>query len=750
MRSQSQPGDVETAAPSMTADAADEGSVIVSSAGQRIGPYQIVRTLGSGGMGSVYLARRVDGQFEQEVAVKVVKRGAHTELVLERFHAERQILAALQHPNICRLLDGGSGPDGLPYFVMERIDGEPIDGYCKWHRPPLRRRLELFLAICDAVKYAHQRLVVHCDLKPRNILVTGEGVPKLVDFGIAKLLEQPSEGGTHSGFMTPAYASPEQVRGERITTATDVHALGIVLYELLAGAHPFGGSGVGPADLQRAILEEEPVPPSLAIGSARLGRPLRGDLDTIVLRALSKDPARRYASAGDLAADVERHLAGQPVLARRDSLRYRAGKFVRRHRLGVAAAVTLFVSLVGGITATAWQAGVAERQRARAERHYAAVRLTANALVFDVHDAIVDLQGSTAARKLVVAHALRLYDGLAGDAHGDPGLQRELAETYRKLGDVQGRPGMPNLGDFAGARASYDKGLTLAEELVARDPGDLAARHQRGLLLRVIGRNLWRAHDLEGALAYARRALDDENVVLAARPGDLDAGLLAANLDIDIADYLVDLGRGGQAVSTYRRSLARYVALAEGTSEPRARRGIPFALHKIGDASLDAGDPRGALVEYLGSLVLDEASVARAPDDVYAQRQLALSQAKVGKALRSAGDAGAALPRFLRALKTYRNLLAADPLDARGRRDLAVGLTHVGRTYHDVAVGLAPTSPDGARAAYDQAAAVLREALVLYAEITAKGELRERDKDDAHDIEKDLVTYAEESGRLAR
>jgi non-specific serine/threonine protein kinase/serine/threonine-protein kinase len=745
MDTRPEPGGAETAMPSMTAEAGD-GDGAAAPIELRLGPYEVLRALGSGGMGSVYLARRVDGQFEQEVAIKVVKRGADSELILERFRAERQILAGLQHPNICRLLDGGSSADGRPYFVMERIEGEPIDAYCQWHNLTLRRRLELFLAVGDAVKYAHQRLVVHCDLKPRNILVTDDGVPKLVDFGIAKLLERPAEGGTHSGFMTPEYASPEQIRGDRITTATDVHALGIVLYQLLAGTHPFAAAGKSPVELSRAILETEPRPPSQAVGSRRLGRPLRGDLDTIVLRALSKDPARRYASAGDLAADVERHLAGRPVRARRDSMRYRAGKFVRRHRLGVAATAAAFISLVAGIGATAWQARVARSERARAERDFAEVRRTANAMVFDLHDAILDLAGSTAARRLLVAHALRLFE-LAPDAHGDPALQRELAEAYRKLGDVQGRPGMPNLGDLAGARASYDKGLALVEEIVARAPGDLAARHQRNHLLRVLGRQRWWTGDLDGALARAQRAFADEVAVLAARPDDIEASRLAANLEVDLGDYLGDLGRGDESLHSYRRALVRYTAVAEASDEPRFQRGISFAMEKIGDALLARGEPHGALAQYLAGLILDEANAARMPGDAQAQRRLAETQRMVANALTRCGDPRGAQPLLLRSLETSRRFLAADPLDVLARGAVAATLAHLGRAHR--AVALATADPGAARAEYAQAEVHLREALATYGDVAARQELHAYDGE-IREIEAEIVACADAASRLGR
>ena len=273
LRAHAQPGSfLEWHAP-IPADLRGDPDASGSRIGERLGAYELVRHLGTGGMGTVYLARRVDGLFSQDVAIKLVKRGMDTDAILRRFHAERQILAGLDHPNISRLLDGGTTVDGLPYFVMEHIDGEPIDVYCRRHQLSLHRRLELFLVVCDAVQYAHRNLVVHRDLKPRNILVGSTGQPKLLDFGIAKFLGPgPQATRTEARIMTPEYASPEQVRGGPVTTATDVHALGILLYQLLAGHNPFTHTPLPADELARAILEQTPPPPSQVVAGPVPGR----------------------------------------------------------------------------------------------------------------------------------------------------------------------------------------------------------------------------------------------------------------------------------------------------------------------------------------------------------------------------------------------------------------------------------------------------------------------------------------------
>ncbi len=367
----------------------------VATVPQVIGPYRLLHELGHGGMGTVYLAERADGQFEQRVAIKLLATSARQPNLHQRFLAERQILARLEHPHIARLLDGGmtipvpGQPEGLPYFVMEYVPGQPLTTYCDVHRLSVEQRLRLFETVCTAVQYAHQNLIIHRDLKPSNILVTDDGTVKLLDFGIAKLLEEDASETlqtlTGLPLMTPEYASPEQVRGESITTATDVYQLGVLLYELLTGRRPHRIPSRVLHEVARIICQEAPQRPSTAVEQVasenptainharntspeRLRRQLSGDLDTIVLMAMRKEPSRRYASAESLAADVQRHLAGQPVLARTDTLGYRATKFVQRHRWGVAATVGLLVLLAGIAVTMTLQARRIAEERNRAEQ----------------------------------------------------------------------------------------------------------------------------------------------------------------------------------------------------------------------------------------------------------------------------------------------------------------------------------------------------------------------------------------------
>ena len=478
--------------------------------------------------GVVYRAFRADDQYRKEVALKVMRAGHDSGSVIARFRKERQILASLEHPNIARLLDGGTTESGAPYLVMELIEGRAIGEYCDEHKLSVADRLQLFVQVCAAVQYAHQRLIIHRDIKRGNILVTGDGVPKLLDFGIAKILDldgglgQPEATLTIFRLLTPQYASPEQVRGEPITTASDVYSLGVVLYELITGQSPYPKTKDGPQETAHAVCEFEPLKPSTAVrlrkSSARsstlahnsesqtrvrtperLAKQLRGDVDNIVLMALRKESVRRYASAEQFASDIRRYLERVPVLAHKDSWGYRTSKFVVRHKAGVLGATLVALILIAGIIITMREARIAQRR-------FNDVRTLANSLIFDVHDSIRDLPGSTPARKIIVERALQYLNGLAHESAGDVGLQRELAAAYERVGSVQRDYLENNLGDAEGSLASCKKALDLRTQISAasKDWNDRLTLAQD---YRLVAHQLWANGDPRGARDPIARAI---------------------------------------------------------------------------------------------------------------------------------------------------------------------------------------------------------------------------------------------------
>lgn len=430
--------------------------------GQRLGAYRIVRKLGSGGMGDVYLAERADDEYQQQVAIKLVRAGAFTPQVQGRLRTERQILAQLQHPNIARLLDGGRAPDGTPYLVMEYIDGEPIDSYCDRRRLTLPQRIELVRTVCSAVHYAHQNLIVHRDLKPNNILITPNGEVKLLDFGIAKLLDTRHSAHTlavtHIDYrvMTPAHASPEQVRGEGITTASDIYVLGVLLFELLSGRKPFQLVGSRLTDMERIICEQEPPLPSSMVertaqesrqllediltcrstSRTRLRKDLQGDIDNIVMMAMRKDPARRYNSAEQLSADLGRHLSGQPVIATSDSWAYRTRKFITRHRLPVIASVAGIAMLTAFAVITFIQARHIARERdiVAAERSRAEQVSSFLVELFELSDPSKSRGNQVTARELLDIGSRRVSVGLADQPETRATLLGTIGQVYSSLG----------------------------------------------------------------------------------------------------------------------------------------------------------------------------------------------------------------------------------------------------------------------------------------------------------------------------
>ncbi|MBV9158681.1 MAG: protein kinase [Acidobacteriaceae bacterium] len=680
--------------------------------GRRVGQYKILDEIGSGGMGMVFRGARADDEYSQHVAIKVVGGVFASKAHLERFRTERQILANLNHPNIARLLDGGTTPEGLPFLVMEYIEGAPINEYCENHQLDLRTRLELFLKICGAVQYAHQNLIIHRDLKPGNILVTNDGIPKLLDFGIAKIL-QPLEQEIHPAqertiaalrVFTPEYASPEQLEDRPVTTASDVYSLGVVLYVLLTRSWPYIADSDSASSILQAVKVQSPRKPSTAIDKSARGadlsrkpaaavsgesprqlqKELAGDMDAIVLKSLERDPSRRYSSVEQFAGDIRRFLSGQPVHARLPTLRYRAAKFVRRNAVAVSAAALVAIAALIAVGWIVRAERTATRERARAEQHFNNVRSLANSLIFDIHDSIKDLPGSTPARKTIVDRALKYLDGLSRDTPKDVSLQRELASAYQRVALVQGDTRGASLGDVAGGLATMQKAVAIWERLVKINPGNVddlvnlaygrrmlanfyAAAGKPGVDRQVaqalaiaeplaksaplnprVQRELERdyitfadvesqAGNLNTALDYMQRAFSSMQQGLAAQPRDPDLTHSLAVVETKIGDLLEQLGRRDEALDYVRRSLAIYELLAANPTNASARREMGVVLYKHGEILIANGQAAAALQSFDRGLELVGPLAAADPRNELFQDDISGFHIERGFALIAAG-----------------------------------------------------------------------------------------------------------------
>lgn len=717
---QASAGFLETPLPALSLS--DEGLV---GPGSRVGPYLALDRIGRGGMGDVFAAVRADGQFEQKVALKIVRSGFATADVLERFRAERQILAGLDHPNIARLLDGGATANGAPYLVMELVEGVPVDEYCSARALSVNERLQMFLQICSAVQYAHQRLVIHRDVKPGNILVTADGVPKLLDFGIAKMLDP--AGGTKETMLRPftlEYASPEQVRGELVSTASDVYGLGVVLYQLLTGRLPYAVEGGTPGELADAITSRDPERPSTAVArdasdlrlgtpSRRLQKELRGDLDVILLKALRKEPDKRYSSAGEFADDIRRYLAGAAVAARQGTWSYRAGRFVRRHRAGVAAAALVVLTLIAGMAVTLREARIAEANRRRADARFNDVRKLANSLIFEIQDSIQNIAGTTVAQTLILQRSLEYLDRLAKESGNEPDLVRELAAAYDRIAELQGDPFKMHPGNPRDALVSFHKAIAMHEALVRSNPqngrdqlelavayhhyagfqtglGDLASAFEYdtralGILSRephspprdartamlIVGvltrRGMMQTgNGLMARFGSVRNGLDDLHQALEIAgqaivrfPADETLKYQQGTLELAIGSGLLKIGDRSQAIVHVRRAIDLFEPIAQNGNDVRAAFNLAVAYGQAGDALLIERRTSEARLYY--SKFLESASRVAVADQNSegAQRTEAIALAEMGHVLDESGRTRDGLGYLRRGLAK----IAADSTD---------------------------------------------------------------------------------------
>jgi tetratricopeptide (TPR) repeat protein len=660
------------------------------------GPFRLEKKIGEGGMGAVYLARRI-ADFEQLAAVKLLLDGHGEEEVAARFHAEQQVLASLNHPNIVRLLDAGVIEGGIPYIAMDYVEGMPLDCYCERTKPDLRQRVHLVISILDALDYAHRRFLAHCDLKYSNVLVEDSGAVHLLDFGIAKLLNLSRYGienpmTRHFRPFTPEFASPEQLLGRPLTTATDVYTAGVLLYGLLAGEHPFEEVVMQPVTLLNHICSEDPEPPSRRV--LRRKNPLQdsqeldADLDAITGKALRKDPDRRYRSAAEFRDDLQRYLDGLPVLARQGTIRYRISKFARR-RTGLAVAVLALVAFaVAGTAGTVWEAARAARERSRAEARFKDVRRLANALLDSYHEKLKNFPGSTSAQQLLVTRSLGYLENLASKRGSNRDLAADIAGGYARLAAIQGSPYDDNLGQPNEALATLDKALALAKPAAVSLPGDFAAFLALAHALDTRGDVLFSIGRTKDAVAASQAANDIYERLIKVRPDDVDLIMETAGSHEGLGDKLGGVGlsslmdtQGAIRNFTRARELDE-IAAAIAPKFLRPRRAIALMYMKIADVTWES-DQKASLELYAkAKAALDRLS----PEELsqYSTRRIRTF------ILRHAGDAMQELGQYREALQNYeecRALLesthALDSSNSRAQWDMAVLL-------HSIAGALQP------------------------------------------------------------
>lgn len=651
--------------------------------GERFGAWTLLRLLGAGGMGEVFEARRSDGSYEGRAAVKILKRGMDSALVLQRFAQERQALAWLNHPNIARLLDAGLGPDGLPYVVMEYVDGRHID--LAVAGMDLAQRLGVFLQLTDAVTHAHRHLLVHRDLKPGNVLVTADSQVKLLDFGIAKALA-PADGSDRTGVgatppFTPHYASPEQVNGGPVTTATDVYSLGVLLYQLLTGVRPTGRHAGTAAEAARSVIDETPQRPSGLEGGevtdanwSRIRKRLAGDLDNIVLKALEKDPARRYHSVDALSQDLRNWLGGHRVSARAPTWTYLASKFVGRHPLGTALSAIGVLALLGATASALWQANLAERERLAAQRHLEDVRGLARAMIFDVNDALSN--GITPGRAALVAAGGKYLTRRMNAPDLSAEETFDIVAALQRMGDIEGNIAIDSLGKSDSALQRYDQALQLLERVpVARRDAPQWWSVSAGVLRRQ-AMLLQSKGDPARAYAAANAGIGKARHALEMGAADPNLRRLACKLRANLTDTLYsmdelpNLGRLGDALASAGEAV-RCAEQLPGTTAAALDNGLVLSMTLARQARLAmmAGQFTLGVDSARRNVALIASLRVHAPGNQELNRFDSIALSLLGYNLVHAGQTAAGLAALTEGVDLARKQLRADTGSDRARRD---------------------------------------------------------------------------------
>ena len=673
--------------------------------GKKIDKYRIVRELGAGGMGVVFLAERTDGAFEQKVAIKFLRHFSSAS-ALQSFLRERQILARLRHSYIAQLIDGGTTAEGTPYLVMEYIEGVPITEYAREQNLTLEDRIALFQKVCSAVSFAHRNLIVHRDLKPDNILITDEGIPKLLDFGIAKLL---SESGVKATItlrqaFTPEYASPEQISGGAITTASDVYVLGIILYELLSGKRPFQfTNNEDHQEIWYVVNRSEPPKPSQAgkkeddkdrkekgeateasqtVSITQGGRPfpvsqLKGDLDNIVLKALKKEPERRYKSVEQFAEDLRRYEKGLPVKARSDTFLYRSGKFFGRNRVAILTAALVIASLLAGLIATLQQSRRAERERQLAEQRAENLRDISKSVIFDVHDAIRYLPGSLLAREMLLKRAVEQLQILARDADDNPALQEDLAQAYFNVGEMQ-----QAAGNVAESEEYHQRAAAIYQKLEAENPNNPA--YLRGL---------GRGYGFLANIAYLRgetkrsselyaQSVPIFELLAVENPKDTKNLTDLWNAYTDYATSLYKLGKSDEALTVADKGLAIAVRINETENSNAENRyilcqskGLQAVIYGL------RGDYNKSILLLKEAIAESEKLQGEFPEDTRFQYNLWAYYRRLGIVYDKSGNFPEAIQNLEKALRYIEDLTKSSPKDAGYKRNTAITLLSLGQAY---------------------------------------------------------------------